>query len=146
MRQEISWEKTSSFPQKTYKLTIDNNLFGTINQQFENNLTYLAKFKNCNYQITNLKLVDLNSKKAPIAEYLETSFNEYTIKTPTTNYIYNKLSKEVFDLNGKTLVTIESNSLLFPNKGKIIVSIDRNVELLISSLFYLRHLESNKVY
>jgi hypothetical protein len=146
MRREINWEKTSSFPQKTYKLTLDNNLFGTIEQQYDHNLTYVAKFKNCNYQITNLKLADLNAKREQLAEFLDTSFNEYTIKTVATNYIYNKLSKEVFDLNGKTMVTVESNSIFFPNKGKIIVSVDLNAELLISSLFYLRHLESNTVY
>ncbi len=145
MRQELNWEKTSSFPQKTYKLKLDDNIFGTIDQQYENKLTYIAKFRNCNYLISNSKLVDLNAKKELVAEYLDTSFNEYTIKTATTNYIYNKLSKEVYDLNGKTLITVESNSFFFPNKGKIIVSTDLHAELLISSLFYLRHLLSMRM-
>ena len=141
MRREITWEKSTSFPDKTYKLLIGQTLYGVLNLHNQFGLSYTCKFKTHNIEIKALKAVDLNSKST-LCTYLNTKFNEYTIIVNDEKYIYNKICEEIFDTNGKTLITIEKESLFFPKKGVIKIDIDKNVELLISSLFYLREISA----
>jgi hypothetical protein len=137
MRQEIIWEKSTSFSDKTYKLSIGPTLYGLLNCRNEFGLSYICKFKTLSLELKGLKAVDLNLKST-VCNYFNTKFNEYTIIINEEKYIYNKICEEIFDTHGKTLITVEKDSWFFPKRGVIKIDTDKNVELLISSLFYLR--------
>ena len=109
MRQEITWEKSTSFPDTTYKLLFGQTLYGDIISRNVFSISYTCKFKTINFEIKGLKVIDLNSKKT-LCTYLNTKFNEYTIIINEEKYIYNKIFEEIFDTHGKTLITVEKDS------------------------------------
>ncbi len=140
MIDELIWEKTSSFPSKTYKLWLGKNLFGVLDTKTDFSLTYICSFNQLKLELSKLNAVNLHTK-SKVCEFIHASFNEYTIKTEKEVYIYNTICKEIFDTKGKTLITFENDSLFFPKKGKVKIHADRNIELLVSSLFYLKNTE-----
>lgn len=117
--------------------------FGLIVQQFSTTLSYIARIQHHNFTLQNFELRDLHSNNIRLAEFLDISFNEFLIQTSTNKYLYNKLSKEIFNTNGKTIISLTAESLFF-KKGKIVVNTEADTEILLSSMFYLRHIVSLK--
>ena len=143
MTTEYTWYRTESFPSKTYEIKSNGILIAVIDKQLNDSFT--CKSRTLNYLLDNYKVYDIKNKSQLICDLLDTDWNLYTIKSNTFTYFYNKINKDISDKNGKSIIQLTSDKLIFSKSGKIKNNGDNNdIVLLTSCLIYLRHKESEK--